>query len=90
MCIRNAQTPGTSPPPSPEHGGRLRVQMGGIVITDELVERTRTQLRDAEAALRAKRDAQAHADADGDLARFAQALADLGRRATELRQVYPS
>ena len=61
--------------------------MGGIVISDELVERARTQQREAEAALRAKRDAQARGDADGELARLAQALADLGRRASELRQV---
>lgn len=58
------------------------------MISDELVERTRTQQREAEAALRAKRDAQAHGDADGELARLAQALADLGRRASELRQVH--
>ena len=65
---------------------RAHAQMGGIVISDELVERTRTQQREAEAALRAKRDAQARGDADGELARLAQALADLGRRASELRQ----
>lgn len=63
-------------------------QMGGIVISDELVERTRVQQREAEATLRAKRDAQAHGDADGELARLAQALTDLGRRASELRQVH--